>query len=729
MYIVIITITMKYTIIFFTVISALLMSCGEAPTENETMEEVFKPYSPPISYEKAREKADSILKQMTLEEKISMVGGYNSFFIKGFEKFGIPSLYLSDATQGVHIREDLDNQLEKSTAFPCPIALTSTWNTKLAHNYAKSIGEECRAGDIAVLLGPGMNIYRISENGRNFEYFGEDPFLASRLIENYVVGMQNTGTISTLKHFIANNSDYRRRTSNSVVDERALREIYMPAFEAGVNAGAMAVMTSYNQVNGEWAGQSNYVISKLLREDLGFKWLVMSDWWSVWDSEKAIKSGLDLDMPGEPQDWMSAAVSKDEFYIRNSAKSHLEEGKVKETDIDRMARNIITTEIAMGLLDRSVKDTSYLANFNKHIEVALQTAREGIVLLRNENSILPINPNSVKNILLTGEFVEKIPMGGGSAEVAGFNPVSLKAALDAEYGGNIRHIDNPNETDITDADIVIVSVGTLDTEGSNRPFDLSEEVNNEISRIAGLNANSVVVVNSGGGINMSPWNDNVAAIIYGWYPGQTGFNALAEIISGKTNPSGKLPITIEKSFKDSPAFPYIPEGEELYSGWDKDMDMEHPIHDIVYNEGVFVGYRWYESKDIEPLYAFGHGLSYTTFAYESMKFSDNSIAPNEKLTIDVAVKNTGKQEGMEIIQLYVSDKESSVERPIKELKGFRKVSLAPGEKKTVKLQLSFRDFAFWDTESESWKVEPGNFEILVGSASNNIQLKETVTII
>ncbi|MCP3896198.1 MAG: glycoside hydrolase family 3 protein, partial [Bacteroides sp.] len=219
-----------------------------------------------------------------------------------------------DATQGVHIRTKLDDQLEKSVAFPCPIALTSTWNTELAGEYAKSIGEECRAGEIAVLLGPGMNLYRVSQNGRNFEYFGEDPYLAARMIENYVVGMQNTGTISTLKHFIANNTDHKRRTSNSVVDKRTLHEIYMPAFEAGVNAGAMAVMTSYNLVNGEWAGQSKEVITGLLRGDLGFKWLVMSDWWSVWDAEKVIKSGLDLDMPGEPGDWMPDYATKEEFY-------------------------------------------------------------------------------------------------------------------------------------------------------------------------------------------------------------------------------------------------------------------------------------------------------------------------------------------------------------------------------------------------------------------------------
>ncbi len=249
----------------------------------------FNPFIPPVDFEEASEVADSLLNKLSLEEKIELVGGYNYFFIEGYEQYNIPQLYLSDATQGVHIRTDLPNPLNKSTAFPAPICLSSTWNTNLAHDYSRSIGEECRTGGIAVLLGPGMNIYRISQCGRNFEYFGEDPFLSSRMIENYVAGVQNTGTIATLKHFVCNNTDFYRRTSNSIVDERTLHEIYLPPFKAGINAGAMAVMTSYNQLNGEWCGQSEFVIKQLLRKELGFKWLVMTDWWSVYDPVKLIE--------------------------------------------------------------------------------------------------------------------------------------------------------------------------------------------------------------------------------------------------------------------------------------------------------------------------------------------------------------------------------------------------------------------------------------------------------
>jgi beta-glucosidase len=276
--------------VFTLFVFVILLSGCQSSFDNEFEKETpFNPFQPPVPHETALAKADSIIKLMTLEEKIEMIGGHNIFFTKGYEKYGIPSIRFSDATQGISL-VDFKDHLEKSVAFPAPLALTSTWNTELASLYAKSVGEECRAGGIAVLLGPGMNMYRISQCGRNFEYFGEDPFLTARMIENYVVALQNTGVIATLKHFVANNSDFRRRTSNSIVSERALHEIYMTAFEAGINAGAMAVMTSYNQVNGEYAAHSQYVINKLLRNDLGFKWLVMSDWLSIWDAEKVLKN-------------------------------------------------------------------------------------------------------------------------------------------------------------------------------------------------------------------------------------------------------------------------------------------------------------------------------------------------------------------------------------------------------------------------------------------------------
>ncbi len=701
---------MKKTHLFLISISIILFSAC-----NQEDKSKFKPFVPPVSYEKASLRADSIIQKMSIEEKLLYIDGYNQFFVRGFEKYGIPQLYFSDATQGVHIRKELDQQLDKSTAFPCPLALAATWNVELSYNYAKSVGEECRAGDIAVLLAPGMNIYRVSQCGRNFEYFGEDPFLTSRMIENYVVGVQSTGTMATLKHFVANNTDFDRYNSNSIVDERTLNEIYMPGFKAGIDAGAMAVMTSYNLLNGEWTGQSEYVIKNLLRNHLGFKGLVMTDWWSVHDAEKIIKSGQNLEMPGN-------------IHIKNNAARLLKEGKVNESNINSMAKSILTTTIAMGLLDRPVKDTSYLKTFPVHVQIALQTAREGIVLLRNQNNILPIKNEAGKKILFTGMFAERRARGGGSGDVEGYDAMSMRDALINEIGSNITYVKNPTESQIKAADIVILSVGTFDEEGWDRPFELPDSVENLILNTSLQNPNTIVVVNSGSGIKMSNWNEKVTAIIYAWYPGQNGNVALAEIISGKINPSAKLPMSIEKKFEDSPGFGYMPKGETLRSRIYKDSSSHFPVYDVKYNEGVLVGYRWYETKKIEPLYSFGFGLSYTTFEYSNIKSSKSTFNRKGFFEVEFTVKNTGNVDGAEIAQLYVQPQQSLVPRPIKELKGFRKIILKAGESKTVSLKLNERDFAYWDIKTNNWLTESGSYSILVGAASNDIRLNTKVEI-
>jgi beta-glucosidase len=673
----------------------------------------FKPFQPPISYEEAGKKADIILAKLSIEEKIQLINGYKSFFIKGFEKYNMPQLYMSDATQGVHIRKNLSSKLTKSTAFPCPLALSSTWDPELARKYATSVGEECRAGDIAILLGPGMNIYRISQCGRNFEYFGEDPYLAARMIENYVVGMQSTGTITTLKHFVCNNTDFHRRNTNTIIDERTLHEIYLPAFKAGIDAGAMAVMTSYNQINGEWCGQSNYVISKILRKDLGYKWLVMTDWWSVWDAEKIIRSGQDLEMPGDK-------------YIQSDALNLLKAGEVQQSDIDRMAKAIIRTCVAMGLYDRKVEDTRYLSKFPEHEQVALQTAREAIVLLRNKNNLLPIKKDGVKKILLTGEYVENLAHGGGSAAVEGYDIVTMLSAFKNEFGDKLEYVKDPSDEQLKSADIVLLSVGTFDSEGYDHPFALPENKEKMIEHISSQNPKTVIIVNSGSGIQMTDWK--VPAIIYSWYPGQNGNIALAEILSGKTNPSGKLPITIEKKFEDSPGYPYIPEGDTLYTGWGGDQIIKDKIYNIRYKEGVFVGYRWYDSKKIEPLFHFGYGLSYTSFEYGKVTVSDKDLNKDGHFTVNLTVTNTGKVAGAEIVQVYVQEVKPSVPRPVKELKGFKRIFLNAGESKQVSLTLTKQDLAFWDVKTNGWLAEPGDYNILVGSSSVDIRQTGKVTL-
>ena len=717
-----------------------ITACSEKTNiqTNRIMNPVKKPkFETPISTEVAQKKADSIVVLMSLDEKLDLIKGHNSFFIKGYEKYGIPKVYLSDASQGVHIRESFlgldlsDYALPKSVAFPNTLCLTATWNPNLAHDYAKSIGEECRAGGIGVLLGPGMNMYRNSQNGRNFEYMGEDPYLAARVVEQYVVGVQNTGVIATLKHFIANNTDYRRRASNSVVDERALHEIYMPAFKSGVDAGAQAVMTSYNLINGEWAGQSDFVINHLLRDELGFSNLVMSDWWSINDCKALINSGQDLEMPGGES--------------MTNLKSYIENGEVAIEKIDLMCTRIIKTLAQMNFLDAPIKDKSYFEKFDQHEQVALQTAREGIVLLRNENNVLPITKDSDKKILLTGIYIDEIIYGGGSGEVKGYNKVTMLDALQKVYP-NLTYKSEATDEDLKGADVVIVSVGTWDWEGCDRRFALTTEQEALVQKASTLNNNTIVIVNSGGGIRMNDWN-HVKAIVYNWYPGQIGNVALAEVLTGVTNPSGKLPVTIEKEFSDSPAYGYVSEETSFLSDHKKYLDTSIPeselnrwsfdtsideakdlLYDVEYKEGVLVGYRWYDTKNITPLFPFGHGLSFTTFKLDDVQLSSNEIAKSETLKVTVEVENTGKVNGATTIQLYVGEEKATIIRPVKELKAFKKVWLKAGEKKSIDLYLEQDAFSYWSPHTKKWETNAGKFNIYIGQSSAAIEVETKVTV-
>ncbi len=670
----------------------------------------------PLSYAQADKKADSVLKQMTLEEKIALVGGDRTFFLRPLPKLKLSEVYMSDATQGVHLRKEFREvdlskyQLDKSTAFPCPLALAATWNPDLSYQYAEAIGEECRAGGIGILLGPGMNNYRLSQCGRNFEYFGEDPYLRSRMIEEYVKGVQSTGTIATLKHFVANNTEYFRRKSNSVVDERTLHEIYLPPFKAGIDAGAKAVMTSYNQLNGEWCGESGSVIKTILRKELGFQWLVMTDWWSVHDGEKLAQSWQDLEMP-------FAVALKD-------ASSLIRDGKVSVQDIDRMTKSILRTYFAMKF-DGRKREPSYLNRFKQHESVALQTAREGIILLKNEGGILPLTKTG-GTILLTGDYVETLAMGGGSATVQGYDNKLMLDELRNEFGDRIQYVKNPTADQIRSSSIVLCNVGTSDSEGWDRPFELPNDQERRVQECVASNPNTVVIVTTGSGIKMTNWSGGARGIIYALYGGQTGNTALAEVLAGKTNPSGKLPMTIEREFKDSPAFGYIPAGESLYTGWNDAQEKAHQVYDVHYSEGIFVGYRWYEKKAITPLYPFGHGLSYTTFEYGGLKISKEKFHESDEVKVTFIVKNIGSRQGFETVQVYVQDVESSVPRPLKELKGFKKMSLKPGEAKTVTLSLHKADFSFWNPETRGWFIEKGKFVIHVGSSSADIRLKKEI---
>lgn len=676
---------------------------------------------PVIDWDEAYRQADSLISGLTLDEKIHFMRGYSSFFFYGVPEKGIPYLYLSDATQGIHLRNNLPDrtmvrQLERSTAFPSPIMLASTFDPELAYRYAEAVGEECRAGGIEVLLGPGVNITRNAQCGRNFEYLGEDPCLASALTAAYVRGMQSTGTAACLKHFIGNETEFYRRRSNSLIDERALHEIYMPAFRAGIEAGAAYVMTSYNRLNGEWTGQDGRVIEDLLRRELGFRGCVMSDWRSVYDTEKIVRSGQNVEMPG-----------RDEFF--DEVRKLLDEGRITERDIERMIRPNLATALAFGLYGREKYAPELLDRFPAHARLACDVAARGAVLLKNDG-ILPLAPG--RKILLTGRFVDQIPRTGGSssasAEVIGYDNVSLREALGAEFGDRVQVVEHPTREELAAADVVLVSAGTIDVESFERPFALPSAEERFIRMAVEANPRTVVLVNTGSGIRMSGWNDRAAAILYGWYPGQNGMTALAGILSGRINPSGKLPLTIEREFSDSPAAGTMPAGAEFYNKAPRAYNEQMiRLYDVDYAESVLVGYRWYETRGIRPLYPFGFGLSYTTFSLSKPRAA-RIFPEKEPLKVRVTLSNTGERDGAEVVQLYVSQRNPSVLRPVKELKAFRRVELAPGESREVTFDLGRECLAYWDDKAHDWRVDPGEYVLSLGTSSADVAFELPVEV-
>lgn len=671
-----------------------------------------------VGWDEAYRLADEKIRELTLEEKLQFTRGYSEFYFYGVPDKGIPYLYHSDATQGVHIRNNLKDttlvkQMERSTAFPCPVMLAATFDEALAAEYGRAVGEECRAGGIEVLLGPGVNMARNSQCGRNFEYFGEDPLLTGAMAAAYIRGLQSTGTAGCVKHFLCNETEFYRRRSNSVVDERALHEIYLPPFKDAVDAGVAFVMTSYNRLNGEWTGQNKWLIDTLLRNEMGFRGSVMSDWSSVYDTYKTVTSGLNTVMPGNRKfsDELAALVR---------------DGKVTEADIDRMICPAIATGIAFGLYDRTKYRPELLERFPEHCALATSVAEKGIVLLKN-NSTLPLKKG--RSILVTGPFIDADPRANdnpaSSADVKGYDYVTLRAALSDEFGGDVRFVASPTGSELQNADVVITTTGTVDMESFERPFALPRDEEKRLRKITKLNPNTVVLVFSGSGIKMTGWADNTAALLYCWYPGQTGMKAVAGVLSGRINPSGKLPITIEKDFKDSPAKGTMPQGAEFYNtAYRAYNEKLITLYDVNYDESVLVGYRWYDTKGIEPLFPFGYGLSYTDFKIGGIK----ARVKGHEAEIRFTVSNVGERDGIETVQVYFTETNPTVMRPQKELKAFRRVELKAGKSETVSIKVPIAEIGFWDTVTHRWNVNPGEYIISVGTSSRDIAGTARITI-
>ena len=685
-------------------------------------------------------KIDSLLNLMTLEEKIAMIHAKSPFVSAGVKRLGIPDLIMSDGPYGVRPEQGDDfgpklNVDDEATYLPKGLALASTWNAELGYEFGKVLGSEAKERGKDVILGPGVNITRSPLNGRNFEYLGEDPYLASIMAVGYIKGVQDQGVAASVKHYLANNQEFHRGTVNVIMSERALREIYLPAFKASVQDGkVLTVMGSYNKFRGQYSTHNQYLINDVLKKEFGFEGLVVSDWGAVHNTKEAMLNGTDIEMGTDIA--MLPKPKYNKFYLADSALKLVKNGEIPIAILDDKVRRILRVMFKTNMSNDGKKGER---NTKEHQKTALKIAEEGIVLLKNDN-ILPLNLETVKSIAVIGDNANhKHSMGGGSSQIKAKYEITPLEGLKTAFGDKVKityaegyKISKNNKIDeklIAEAvklakssEIAIVVGGWIqnwtvsnwndnvfDSEAVDKP-DMNMPFGQDklIQEVIKANPNTIVVLIGGGPVDMNLWVTQAKGIIQAWYPGMEGGNALASIILGKVNPSGKLPMSFPKKLEDCPAHKL---GE--FPG----------KNDVVnYFDDIFVGYRYYDTYKVAPQFSFGHGLSYTTFEYSDIKL----IAEGKNLKVSFSVKNTGKVKGAEVTQVYVNDIEASVKRPEKELKGFSKVFLAAGESKKVEMVLNENAFSFYDETKKAWVMEPGEFKIMVGSSSSDIRLTESV---
>lgn len=657
----------------------------------------------------------SILRNMTLEEKAALCTGASRWTTTPIQRLGVPSLLMTDGPHGVRLvsnTEAMAAQSVPATCFPTASCLASTWDTALIQTMGEALAEECIALGVGLLLGPGTNIKRSPLGGRNFEYFSEDPFLAGEMSASLIGGIQSRGVGTSLKHYAANSQEYKRFTIDAEIDERTLREIYLPAFETAVRkAKPWSVMCAYNKVNGTLCSEHHKLLTEVLKADWGFEGLVVSDWDAVQDRVKSLSAGLDLEMPGPQPGHVQAVIDA------------VNSGDLDGSVLDQAVLRILRIVFKAG---ETPKGGQFDAD--GHHAMARKIAAEGMVLLKN-NGILPLmNPRQVAVIGHSAK--QAYYQGGGSSHI---NPTRVdtpcfeleKAARDAELiyakgystDGNYSQelIDEAVEI-ARSADIAVLYIAlppSRESEGYDRvDLDLSPHQIALIHAVAAVQPNTVVVLNNGAPVAMSEWIDEVAAVLEAWMMGQAGGGAIADLLFGRTNPSGKLAETFPRILTDTPA----------YINWPGENST------VRYGEGVFVGYRYYDARQMPVLFPFGHGLSYTTFSYSNARVSSTTCKDTDGLTVSVDVTNTGKMAGKEVVQLYVHDQKSSLLRPPKELKGFAKVELQPGETKAISIPLGFRSFAYYNPRYKQWITEDGEFDVLIGSSSADIRWSLRVTV-
>jgi beta-glucosidase len=698
-----------------------------------------------------KERVEDALSHMTLAEKIAMLHAQSKFSSPGVPRLGIPELWMTDGPHGIRPEVLWDEWSQANwtndscIAFPALTCLSATWNKDMAFLYGTSIGEEARYRNKSVLLGPGVNIYRTPLNGRNFEYMGEDPFLASKMVVPYIKGVQQNGVATCVKHFALNNQETERGSINVNVDDRALYEIYLPAFKAAVqDGGTWAIMGSYNQYKNQHCCHNQYLLNDILRKEWGFEGVVISDWGGVHDTQQAIANGLDLEF-GSWTNGLSWGKSNayDGYYLARPYLEMIQTGKVGTKELDEKVRHILR----LCFLTSMNKNRPF-GSFGspEHALAGRQIAEEGIVLLQNKNNVLPIDLNKAKKIAVIGEnAIKMMTVGGGSSslkakyEVSPLDGIKKRIGSKAEVvfargyvgevGGNFDGVTtgqnlvdkrSPEELTAEARNIAktadyVVFVGGLnksekqDCEGADRTgLELPYNQDKLISELAKVNKNLIVINISGNAVAM-PWVKEVPAILQGWYLGTETGNALAAVLVGDVNPSGKLPFSFPVKLQDNAAHSL---GE--FPGANGQ---------VTYKESIFVGYRWLDKQNIKPLFSFGHGLSYTSFEYGKVMADKKEMTASDNISFTVNVKNTGKRDGEEVVQLYISDLKSSLPRPVKELKGFEKVSLKAGETKTVTLTIDKSALSYFDPEKHDWIAEPGDFEALIGSSSTDIKTK------
>ncbi|MFV0537258.1 MAG: beta-glucosidase [Dysgonomonas sp.] len=694
---------------------------------------------------------EDALSRMTLEEKIAMIHAQSKFSTPGVPRLGIPEIWMSDGPHGVRMEIDWDTWShagwtnDSCTAFPALTCLAATFNPEMSALYGNAVGEEARFRKKDILLGPGVNIYRTAMNGRNFEYFGEDPFLASKMVVPYIKGVQQNGVSACLKHFALNNQELERTTIDVEVSDRALYEIYLPAFKAGVQEGKVwTVMGSYNKYNGQFCSHHERLTNGILKGEWAYDGVMLTDWGSAHDTREAALYGLDIEMGT----WTNGltwgeSFAYNNYYLAQPYLEMLKKGELPMSTLDEKVRRVLRLTFRTNM-DRNRPFGSFATT--QHAEVSRKIAEEGIVLLKNTNNFFPIAKDRYKKIVIIGENATRsLTVGGGSSELKVKKEVSPLEGLISKYGEDKvfytmgygsgptvydQFMPSPYNADslkkealelVKGADVVLFFGGLnknfqQDCEGADRiTYDLPFGQNELIQDLLKVNKNMGVIIVSGNGVSM-PWLDQVPAIMQSWYLGSEAGNATANIISGEVNPSGKLPFSIQKKLEDNGAISF---GAISYPGQDGKQ---------IYKEDILVGYRWHDTKNIPALFPFGYGLSYTTFEYGKASADKKEYGKNDVIKVSLTLTNKGKVDGAESVQVYASQNKPSVMRPVKELKGFQKVFLKAGESKTVEIAVPVKDLALFDDKAHEWTVESDKFTLHCAASSTDVKTSVTVEV-